>query len=465
LRRSALTIAGAALTLTTVVAHAQGPQTVDLIVRNGTVVTVDPKRRVIADGAVAVEKGRIVGVDGRAALETRFRGREVLDAGGGLVIPGLDNTHGHAPMVLFRGVADDLRLMDWLQKYIFPAEKTNVTADFVKAGTRLAALEMIRSGTTTFVDMYYFEDQVAEACDEAGMRCVAGETLIEFPAPDAKTIPDALAYGERYLKRWAGHPRVTAAVAPHSTYLASPETLKAGKALADRYHAPLLVHLSESSDEQAQVKERYAKTPTEHLRDLGLLRKGVLGAHGVFLSAGDRALLREAQVGIAHCPQSNMKLASGAAPVKEMLAEGLRLGLGTDGAASNNDLDMFEEMATAAFLAKHASGDPTVAPAPAVLEMATLGGARALGMEDQIGSLEEGKRADLVVVGLAEPRLHPMYDPVSHLVYVAKGADVRHVVVEGRVILRDRRVLTLDEAAVVQEADRRRADVARSVQR
>jgi 5-methylthioadenosine/S-adenosylhomocysteine deaminase len=454
---------GAVLAVVATLGATGDARVVDLLVTNGTFVTMDAQRRVLADGAVAVHQGHIVAVGDRAGLTGRFRPREVLDAGGGLVLPGLINTHGHAPMVLFRGIADDLRLMDWLQKYIFPAEKNNVTAEFVKAGTRLAALEMIRSGTTTFADMYYFEDQVAEACDEAGMRCVPGETLIEFPAPDNKTIPDALAYTERFLKRWAGHPRVTAAVAPHSTYLASPETLKASKALADRYQAPLLTHLSESSDEQAQIKERYGKTPTEHLRDLGILRKGLLGAHGVFLSAGDRALLKDAQAGVAHCPQSNMKLASGAAPVKDMLAEGLRLGLGTDGAASNNDLDMFEEMATAAFLAKHAAGDPTVAPAATVLEMATLGGARALGLEDSLGSLEEGKRADLVVVGLSEPRLHPLYDAVSHLVYTAKGADVRHVVVEGRVILRDRRVLTLDEAAVLREADRRRGEISRSL--
>jgi len=435
----------------------------DLVVRNGTVVTVDAGRRVIAHGAVAVDGGRIVAVGTEAEVDGQFRAREVLDAAGGIVMPGLVNAHTHAAMVLFRGVADDLKLMEWLQRYIFPAEKINVTAEFVRAGTRLAALEMIRSGTTTFVDMYYFEDQVAEVCKEAGLRGVLGSSLIEFPAPDSKTIPDALAYAERFLKRWANDPLVVPAVAPHSTYLATPETLKAARALADRYRAPILIHLSESSDEQSQVRERYGRTPTEHLRQLGILRRGVLGAHGIWLTPSDRAILKEAGAGVAHCPQSNMKLASGTAPVRDMLAEGLRLGLGTDGAASNNDLDMFEEMLTAALLAKHASGDPTVAPAPAVLEMATLGGARALGMEDRIGSLEPGKRADLVVVGLDEPRLHPLYDPVSHLVYVAKGADVRHVVVEGRVIMRDRRVLTLDEKAVVAEADRLRDQVRRSL--
>ena len=449
--------------LTLLVVAATAAQPVDLVVRNGTVVTVDASRRVVAHGAVAVDGGRIAAVGTEAEVDAQFRGKEVLDAAGGIVMPGLVNAHTHAAMVLFRGVADDLKLMEWLQKYIFPAEKINVTAEFVRAGTRLAALEMIRSGTTTFVDMYYFEDQVAEACKEAGLRGVLGSSLIEFPAPDSKTIPEALAYAERFLKRWGNDPLVVPAVAPHSTYLASPETLKAARALADRYRAPILIHLSESSDEQAQVRERYGRTPTEQLQQLGILRRGVLGAHGIWLTPSDRAILKEAGVGIAHCPQSNMKLSSGTAPVREMLAEGMRLGLGTDGAASNNDLDMFEEMLTAAFLAKHTSGDPTVAPAAAVLEMATLGGARALGMEDRIGSLEPGKRADLVVVGLNEPRLHPLYDPVSHLVYVAKGADVRHVVVEGRVIMRDRHVLTLDEKAVVEEADRRRDQVRRSL--
>jgi 5-methylthioadenosine/S-adenosylhomocysteine deaminase len=295
------------------------------------------------------------------------------------------------------------------------------------------------------------------------MRCVAGETLIEFPAPDHATIADALAYTERFLKRWIGHPRVVAAVAPHSTYLASPETLRAGRALADRYRAPLLVHLSESPDEQRQVQERYGKSPTRHLDDLRFLRRGVVGAHGIYLTPEDRKLLAEAEAGVVHCPQSNMKLASGAAPVGAMLAEGMRLGLGTDGAASNNDLDMFEEMMSAALLAKHASGDPTRAPAAAVLEMATLGGARALGLEDRIGSLEAGKRADLVVLGLGEARLQPMYDAVSHLVYAAKGADVRHVVVEGRVLMRDRVVLTLDERAVLAEARALRAQVVESL--
>ena len=441
------------------------PKHVALVVTNGTVVTMDAERRVIEGGAVAIDGGRVVAVDRAVEIKSAYAGRKTLDAGGGIVLPGLINAHTHAPMVLFRGIADDLRLMDWLQKYIFPAEAKNVTAAFVKAGTRLAALEMIRSGTTTFVDMYYFEDQVAEAAKEAGIRAVAGSTLIDFPAPDNKTREEALAYADRFITRWKNDPLIVPAVAPHSTYLGSPDTLKAADALARRHGVPLLIHLQESMDEQKQVRERYGKSSSEHLRDLGILRKGVLGAHGVWLSPSDRKILLDAGAGVAHCPQSNMKLASGAAPVSEMLAEGLALGLGTDGAASNNDLDMFEEMLTAALLAKHASGDPTAAPAPKVLEMATLGGARALGMEDRLGSLEPGKRADLIVVDVGAARLHPMYEPLSHLVYAVKGADVRHSVIEGRVVMRDRKLLTLDEAAVLAEAEAYRKRVAASVGR
>jgi 5-methylthioadenosine/S-adenosylhomocysteine deaminase len=460
-RRRVLAVA---LVLAAAPLAAQEPRAVELVVRGGMVVTMNPQRRLIEGGAVAVDKGRIVAVGTEAEVAQGYRGRDTLDARGGIVLPGLVNAHTHAPMVLFRGVADDLKLMEWLQRYIFPAEKKNVTAEFVRAGTRLAALEMIRSGTTTFVDMYYFESDIAEVAKSAGLRTVAGETLIEFPAPDNKTIAEALAYIEKFLQRWKGDPLVTAALAPHSAFLCSTDTLKAARALADRYGAPLLIHVSETQDEQDQVKKRYGKTPTEVLHEIGFLRKGVLAAHGVWLSPSDRALLKQAGAGVAHCPQSNMKLASGAAPVREMIAEDLRLGLGTDGAASNNDLDMFEEMMSAALLAKHASGDPTAAAAPAVLEMATLGGARALGMEDQIGSLEIGKRADLVVVGLEAARLHPLYDPVSHLVYAAKGADVRHVVIEGRPVMRDRKVLTLDEPAVLAEANKMRDKVRRSLQ-
>ena len=449
-----------------VLAHAQDalaqPEAVDVAIVGGTVVTMNGSAEVIADGAIAVRDGAIVAVGTSAAISEAFVAETTLDASGTLIVPGLINAHTHAPMVLFRGLADDLDLMDWLENHIFPAERAHVDEEFVLVGTRLAALEMLLSGTTTFVDMYYFEEQVAQAAKQAGMRAVVGETIIGFPAPDNADVEQALAYTERFLERWRDDPLITPAVAPHSTYLLEPAALQASRALADRFEAPILIHLSEAESEQRAVRERFGKTPTEHLRDLGVLRSGLLGAHGVHLSSSDRKLLLDAGAGVTHCPQSNMKVAAGRAPIPQMLAEGLRLGLGTDGAASNNDLDMFEEMLTAALLAKHGSGDPTAAPASAVLGMATLGGARALGMEAEIGSLEVGKRADIVVVSLAAPRLRPLYDPISHLVYAAKGADVRDVIVNGRIVVRDRRVLTLDAEAVLADAERLRARITES---
>lgn len=440
-----------------------GPAQVDLVVENGTLVTIDKDRRIIKDGALAIDKGALVGVGTRAEIAKSFSPRTRLDAAGGLVMPGLINAHAHSPMVLFRGIADDMDLMDWLRNYIFPAEGRNVTPEFVRIGMRLAALEMIRSGTTTFFDMYYFEDTVASVVKESGMRAVLGATLIEIPAPDFKTVPEQVRGAEAFLAKWAKDPMVTPAVGAHSTYLCGPETLRLAKDLADKFRSPVLIHLQESPYEQKVIQERYGKSSTEILRDVGLLRKGLVGNHGVWLSASDRKILRDAQSGVAHCPQSNMKLASGAAPVNDMMKEDMRLGLGTDGAASNNDLDMFEEMAAAAMLGKHSTGDPKATPAARVLEMATLGGARAVGMEDRLGSLEVGKRADVTVVGIDAYRLRPMYDPVSHLVYATKGSDVRHVLVDGRIVMRDRKVLTLDDAAVLRDADRMRAQVVRTL--
>ena len=439
------------------------PRPVDLVVTHGTLVTIDPKRRVIKDGALAIDKGAIVAVGTASEVAAAYKGRDTIALAGDLVIPGLVNAHTHAPMVLFRGIADDMDLMDWLRNYIFPAEARNVTPEFVRAGMRLAALEMIRSGTTTFFDMYYFEDAVAEVVKQAGMRAVLAATLIEIEAPDGKTVADQARAAEAFLTRWQGDPLITPAVGPHSPYLCGPDTLRIARELADRHKAPVLIHLSESPFEQKIVAERYHKTSTELLRDAALLRKGLVGNHGVWLSPEDRKLLLDAGAGVAHCPQSNMKLASGAAPVNAMMNEGVRLGLGTDGAASNNDLDMFEEMATAALLGKHSTGDPKATPAAKVLEMATLGGARAIGMEDRFGSLETGKRADVTIVGIDAFRMHPLFDPVSHLVYAAKGADVRHVIIDGRVVMRDRKVLTLDADAVVAEADRMRQQVVRTL--
>jgi 5-methylthioadenosine/S-adenosylhomocysteine deaminase len=375
-----------------------------------------------------------------------------VDAGGQVGLPGLINTHTHAPMVLFRGLADDLALMDWLTKYIFPAEARTVSPEFVRAGTRLAALEMIQSGTTTYTDMYYFEEEIANETKAAGLRAVLGQTVIQFPVADARTPADALARAETFITAFKGDPLITPAVAPHAIYTLDGPTLMAARNLAMRHGVPTLIHLAETRDEVTVAQDQHKASPVGYLERLGFLGAGVVAAHGVWVSESEVAMLRQRGVGVSHNPESNMKLASGTAPVPRYLAAGVALGLGTDGAASNNDLDMFEAMRTASLLHKLQTGDPQAVGARAALEMATIGGARVLGMADRLGSLEPGKRADLIVVSMASARQTPMYDPISHLVYTTRGDDVRATIVHGKVLMKDRTVLTLNEAAVLAEA-------------
>ena len=428
------------------------PRDVDLIVTGGTVVTVDAAGRVIENGAVAIDGADIAAVDTAAAIAKQFRGRETIDASGQIVLPGLINTHTHAPMVLYRGLADDLPLMEWLNNYIFPAESKTVSPEFVRAGTRLAALEMIESGTTTFADMYYFEEEIARETRNAGLRGVLGQTVIQFPVADAKTPADALARAERFINEFKGDPLITPAVAPHAIYTLDGPTLRAARELSKRHDVPTLIHLAESRDETKVAEERRASSPVAYLEGLGFLGPGVVGAHGVWVSDADIQVLKMRNVGISHNPESNMKTASGVAPIPKYLRAGVSIGLATDGAASNNDLDMFEAMRVAALLAKHENADPSTMSARTVLEMATIRGARALGMEGRIGSLEPKKRADLITVSVSGARQTPMYDPLSHLVYVIHGDDVRNTVVNGKMLMRDRNVLTLDATAVIAEA-------------
>ncbi len=431
----------------------QSATTVSLVVTGGTVVTVDATRRVIPRGAVAIDGPRIVAVGTAAEIATRFVGRSTIDATGQVVMPGLINTHTHAPMVLYRGLADDLALMDWLQKYIFPAEAKTVTPAFVRTGTRLAALEMIQSGTTTYADMYYFEEEVAAVTKAAGLRGVLGQTVIQFPVADAKTPADALIRAEAFIHQYRDDDLIVPAVAPHALYTNDQATLLAARDLAIKYHVPLLIHLAETEDEVKAAREKGGMSPAGYLESIGFWTGArTLAAHGVWVSADDIATLVRRGVGVSHNPESNMKLASGAAPVVEYLKAGAALGLGTDGAASNNDLDMFEAMRQASFLAKHVSRDPRAVSAATALEMATIGGARALGMQDQIGSLEPGKRADLLVVRMNHARQTPMYDPVSHLVYTTRGDDVDTTIVNGKVLMRGRLVRTLNAARVLAEA-------------
>lgn len=433
-------------------AGAQGRRAVALIVRGGTVLTENASQAILSPGAVAIDGADIVAVDTPDAIAARFDARETIDASREVILPGLINTHTHAPMVMYRGLADDLALMDWLQKYIFPAEAKTVSPEMVRIGTRLAALEMIESGTTTYADMYYFEEEIARTTRDAGLRGVLGETIIQFPVADAKTPAEGLARTESYINAFKDDALITPAVAPHSMYTLDQATLTACSTLARKYDVPVLIHVAETADELKIAHQQHQATPVGYLEAIGFWTPRTLVAHGVWVNDEDIQILKRRGIGVSHNPESNMKLASGAAPVTKYLAAGVALGLGTDGAASNNELDMFGAMRQAAFLAKLTTRDPTAVPAATALEMATIGGARALGMERTIGSLEAGKRADLIVVSMDSARQTPMYDPVSHLVYVTRGDDVRTTIVNGKVLMKDRQLRTLDRASVLADA-------------
>ena len=432
---------------------------VALVVVGGTVITENAARAILSPGAVAIDGIDIVEVGTPDAIAAKYQPAETLDAGDQIVLPGLINTHTHAPMVMYRGLADDLALMEWLQNYIFPAEAKTVSPEFVRTGTRLAALEMIESGTTTYADMYYFEEEIARATREAGLRGVLGQTVFQFPVADAKTPAEALARAERFINAFKDDTLIVPAVAPHALYTNDKPTLLACAELGRRHDVPVIIHLAETEDEVRIAREQYRMTPTAYLESIGFWGPRTLAAHGVWVNDDDIQILKRRRIGVSHNPESNMKLASGTAPVTKYLTAGIALGLGTDGAASNNDLDMFEAMRQASFLAKHASHDPTALPARAALDLATIGGARAMGMERLIGSLEAGKRADLITVAMRATRQTPSYDPTSHLVYVTRGDDVRTTIVNGRILMKDRQVRTLDRAVVIADANRLAARV------
>jgi 5-methylthioadenosine/S-adenosylhomocysteine deaminase len=428
------------------------PPTADLIVCNGTVITMDAAGRRIPDGMVIIDGGKVVAV-GPSGQLSGCRAAHSIDACGGFILPGLINTHTHAAMALFRGLADDMPLMAWLNDHIFPAE-AKLTPEMVRVGATLACAEMIQSGTTCFCDMYLFEDAVAEAAAFCGMRAVVGEVLYDFPSPNYGPIEHGFDYIARMMARWADHPLISVAVEPHSPYLCSPELLTRAAQLASDHRAPLVIHLSETRGEVKQIQDRYGATPVGHLARLGVLAPNLVACHAVVLTAQDIALMKEHEVKVSHNPESNMKLASGVAPVPDLLDAGICVGLGTDGCASNNNLDLFTEMDMAAKLHKVHRLDPTVMDAPTVLRMTTIEAARVLGMAHRIGSIEPGKQADIVVVDTAKPHLTPMYDPISHLVYAVRGADVSHSIINGRVVMENRRLLTLDLEKVLADARR-----------
>lgn len=425
---------------------------IDILITGGTVVTMAGPN--LERGSVAIRDGAIVDVGPSSEIDRKYNAKTVIRAGGHAVVPGFVNAHTHVPMTLFRGIADDRDLMDWLTNFIFPAEAKNVDREFVKWGTRLAAAEMIRSGTTTFADMYYFESDIAAEAKRAGLRGVLGETLIDFPAPDNKTWDAAIAYMRDYARRWKGDPLITPAVAPHAPYTVSKEHLQQVRALATELGVPILIHVSETKDELRQVAEKQnGLTPGAYLESIGFLGDDVVAAHGVHLTSDELRTFAARKTGIVHCPESNQMLASGVAPVVEALAAGVEVGLGTDGpAGSNNNLDMVEEMASAARLQKVFRNDPKAISAREVLRLATIGGAQVLGLDEKIGTLERGKRADIAIVNLHQAKTQPVYSVESAIVYAASGNSVVTTIVDGRILMRRGELLTVNEDETIAKA-------------
>jgi len=426
---------------------------VDILISNGRILTLDERDRIIQDGSVAIRDGKIVDLGEKETLQLRYHGQREIDAKGGIVMPGLINGHTHAAMTCFRGIADDMELLEWLNRYIFPAEAKNVNPELAYWGSLLACAEMIRSGTTTFCDMYIFEDETAQAAKEAGMRCLVGEVLFDFPSPNAKSPEETLAYTRRLIQKWAGDPLVRIAVEPHALYTCRESLLLDAKALSREYGVPLAIHLLESKGEIQILTEKGIKA-TQYLDRLGLLGPDFIAFHGVYLDEEDRAVFADRGCKVVHNPESNMKLASGIAPVTAMIRAGIPVGLGTDGCASNNNLDLFQEMDTAAKLGKFALLDPTAMSARTVLRMATCQGADVLGMGNHIGTLRAGMKADLIIIDTEKPHLTPLYHAYSHLVYAANGSDVDTVLIDGRIVMENRKLLTIDDGKVMTEVRR-----------
>lgn len=416
------------------------------VIAGGTVVTMNESDDVFSPGVVVVKKGKIVDVSpwndeiSRRISET-YKNIELVDATGCVVMPGLVNTHTHASMTIFRGLADDLPLREWLEKHIFPAEK-KLSEEWVFWGAMLACAEMIASGTTTFCDMYLFEHKVAEVVDKTGLRAVLGEVLYDFPSPHYGELEKGLYFTKRFIEEWKGHERIKISVDPHAVYTCSPELLLECFSIAETYDVPFVIHLAETEDEVQESLRRYGKSPVKHLADLGILSERVIADHCVWLSKEDMELIAGRKVKVVHNPESNLKLASGIAPVPQLLNLSVTVSLGTDGCASNNDLDMFSEMDTCAKLHKGVLRDPTVLPAKTVLKMATVGGAESLGWET--GVLKPGMLADIIIVDFNKPHLTPCYDPISHIVYTARGGDVRDVMVDGVWLMKNGDFTTID---------------------
>ncbi|HMU91661.1 MAG TPA: amidohydrolase family protein [Anaerolineales bacterium] len=432
-------------------------QTVDTLFINAIVLTMDRNLNQYDPGAVAVKGDSIIAVGSEAEIKSEYTASEIVDCKGRVLMPGLVNAHTHVPMTLMRGLADDLRLDVWLMGYMLPVEREFVSPEFVRLGTQLACAEQIRSGVTTFNDMYFFESDIAQATAEAGMRAVCGQSVMKYPAPDAPAFEDSIAYAREFIKTWKGHPLIVPAIAPHAPYSTTPEILRTCTDIAKEYDVPLHIHISETAFEVENMRNEQGMPVVPYVKKQGLLEAKVIAAHCVHIDVGEMKTLQHVNAGISHNPSSNLKLASGFAPVQKMLDVGLNVGIGTDGPASNNDLDMFEEIRLASFVAKASSNDPTVVPAATALLMGTRLGAQALHIGHLTGSLEAGKRADLIIVDTSPAHNSPRFrrDPhnaYAQLVYASKSTDVTDVMVNGKWLMRDHNLLTLNEADLIKEA-------------
>jgi 5-methylthioadenosine/S-adenosylhomocysteine deaminase len=432
-------------------------KTADIILQGGTIITMNERFDIIEDGMIVISDSKLVAVGSRPELASQYDAADVIDCKGHYILPGLVNAHTHVPMTLLRAMADDLRLDVWLMGYIMPVEREFVSPEFVKLGTTLACAEMIRGGVTAFSDMYYFESDIAQATVDAGLRAFLGESILKFPTPDAATFEDSLAYSREFIEKWKNHPLITPSIAPHAPYSNTEETLQKSVALAKEYGFPMMIHIAETAREVEDNMDLYGKSVVPWVKDQGVLDVPIIAAHCVHIDEHEMRMLKKFGASVAHCPSANLKLASGIAPIQQMLEIGVNVAIGTDGPASNNDLDMFEEMRLAALIAKVAPHNPTALPAKQALKMATVNGARALGLGKVTGSLEVGKFADVIVVDAHPLHNMPRFDvnpdaPYSQIVYAAKSSDVKHTICHGKVLMRDRQLLTIDEGALYARA-------------
>lgn len=423
---------------------------VNTIITNGIIVTVDSVGSIYPNGAIAIDGDQIVAIGNSADINNKYRSENVIDAKGKIVMPGLINCHTHLSMTLFRGLADDLQLQDWLTKYIFPAEADFMNAENVELGAQLAMIEMIHSGTTTFNDMYFFEDKVAQVAKKIGMRGVVSESLIDLPTPNSKNSDDGIAYIRKMVEKYKNDSLITVGLAVHSPYTCGPELIKKAKKVARDLNLLFNMHIAETKWEVDTINTLYKMTPAEYLDKLGALDHNTIAAHGVWLTDKDIKIFADRGVSVAHNPECNMKLSSGAAPVTKMLSMNCNVGLGTDGVASNNNLNMFEELHTMALLAKLSTGNPTSIPAETAIRVATINGAKLLRKQKEIGSLEVGKKADIIIINAAKPNTTPLYNVYSTLVYAIDGNDVTDVMINGKFVMRNAALLNINEEEVMQ---------------